>query len=197
MKRKISPNLPCKESDLITGPDSNLKCIVLKTASLFRNDVRVDTTVKPVPLKYMPDEWIPDTAIKIKNTLKEDFLTVPGSNPPLPGIDLTKQDINRWKMAKRATELFQASNTAIEEYSKPFRRRCSDMPDLPDNLHNFQIAIGSSAATMVYGGLHALAWNAHFDSPKQQLLWRMSACVVMVEIPALLVLLRRLEPYPY
>ena len=40
---------------------------------------------------------------------------------------------------------------------------------------------------MVYGGLHALAWFAHFHSPTEQLLWRISSVVAMGGIPTLAV----------
>lgn len=37
-------------------------------------------------------------------------------------------------------------------------------------------------AGAIYGGLHAVAWNAHFTTSAQQLLWRISACVVIGSI---------------
>lgn len=49
--------------------------------------------------------------------------------------------------------------------------------------------LGFSAAGLMYGGLHALAWFAHFESPIQQLLWRISACVVAGGLPMSLTLL--------
>ncbi|KAL8860869.1 MAG: hypothetical protein Q9178_002624 [Gyalolechia marmorata] len=130
----------------------------------------------PTSTRYMPGELIPGTDLKIAHWLES--------------IDLTEQDINRWKMAKRAAELRPAQGWDTNIYRKPFRRCCSDLPDISDIVEKFSIAMGFSAAAMVYGGLHALAWNAHFDSPIQQLLWRLSACVVMGGIPTLYVLER-------
>ena len=43
--------------------------------------------------------------------------------------------------------------------------------------------IGLSAGAFIYGGLHALAWYAIFDSHSLQLLWRLSSCVVMGGFP--------------
>lgn len=34
------------------------------------------------------------------------------------------------------------------------------------------------ALAFLYGGFHILAWNSQFPSDTQQLLWRISACVV-------------------
>ena len=132
----------------------------------------------PTSTKYMPGELIPGTGLKIAHWLED-------------GIDVTEQDINRWKMAKRAAELRPGSDEAksYNGYNEPFRRRCSDLPDIGDILNRFPIAVGFGAAAMVHGGLHALAWNAHFDSPIQQLLWRLSACVVMGGIPTIFVIL--------
>ena len=50
-----------------------------------------------------------------------------------------------------------------------------------------QIGLGFSAAALMYGGLHVLAWNAHFDSYIQQLLWRISASVVAGGLPVIFV----------
>ncbi len=51
------------------------------------------------------------------------------------------------------------------------------------------IAFGFCAGALIYGGLHALAWFAHFDSSTEQLLWRISACVVMGGLPVIFVLI--------
>lgn len=107
-------------------------------------------------------------------TLRGSFCTYTGSHLPLPNIRLTTQDVNRWTMAWRA-------------YRHGFKydlivRRCKNWPNMY-RLANFPIALGFSAAAFIYGGLHALAWFAHFDSSTEQLLWRISACIVMGGIP--------------
>ena len=48
-----------------------------------------------------------------------------------------------------------------------------------DDMLKLPIALTFSATALIYGGLHALAWHAYFKSPTEQLLWRISACVVM------------------
>lgn len=112
------------------------------------------------------------------NSLRESFGNYTGSHLPLPNIRLTTQDVNRWTMAWRA-----------KQYWFPFAvllRRCKNWPDI-DRLVEFSIALRFSAAAFIYGGLHALAWFAHFDSSTEQLLWRISACIVMGGIPVLFV----------
>lgn len=138
----------------------------------------------------MPGEVIPDTGIKLMSTLNLGTI-----QPTLPSLNLTIQDINRWVKAKRAAELIQAlrSSDGSEFYGEPFTRRCIDMPDFEDVLEELPLALGFSAAAMVYGGLHALAWFAHFHSPTEQLLWRISSVAVMGGIPTLAAIYRILD----
>lgn len=48
---------------------------------------------------------------------------------------------------------------------------------------------GGFIAAMLYGGLHAVAWNALFSTWLQQLLWRMSCVTVALEAPVVALLL--------
>ncbi|KAF2140459.1 uncharacterized protein K452DRAFT_359536 [Aplosporella prunicola CBS 121167] len=41
------------------------------------------------------------------------------------------------------------------------------------------MVVSLAFATILYGGLHTLAWNAHFPSMRQKLLWRISSLAVM------------------
>lgn len=142
---------------------------------------------------------IPGTAIRIRDTLEGDVVTETGFRPPLPRINLTEQDINRWNMAKRAAESNPASKLEDEsrlvDYNLPFRRRCRDGSDL-FCIFKIPTATGFSAAAVVYGGLHALAWFAHFGSPTQQLLWRICVCGVMGGAPALHLIMKLLGKMP-
>ena len=78
------------------------------------------------------------------------------------------------------------------QISSALTQRCKDWPNIDDILE-LPIAIGFTTVALVYGGLHALAWLAHFDSPTEQLLWRISACVVMCGFPVLLALLKNFD----
>ncbi|KAL9033990.1 MAG: hypothetical protein Q9180_005652 [Flavoplaca navasiana] len=146
---------------------------------------------------YIPGEHIPDTDIELKSTLK-----VPNTITALPSLNLTKQDINRWKMAKRAAESIQTlqSSDGTRLNGIPFARRCTNTPEalsLRATAGHFFIigftdplALGFGAAAMVYGGLHALAWFAQFHSPIEQLLWRISCVVVIGGIPTTIAVCR-------
>ena len=108
-------------------------------------------------------------------------------HPPLPPVELTPSDVLRWRMAWYACD-----KNALEPPSilrTPFTKRCNDWPDIKEILQ-FPIAIGFCTAALIYGGLHALAWNAHFNSPTELLLWRLSSCIVMGGTPCAFLLSR-------
>ena len=148
-------------------------------------------------IEYMHGEDIPDTGLKLEIKMPPELVgkmdifsaatmvsnRMDSAQKGPRGLKLTKGDINRLKMAKRAAK-------SIEEHSNdkifggnPFERRCINMPDFINVLNELPLAFGFSAAAIVYGGLHALAWFAHFHSPTEQLLWRISSAVVMGGIP--------------
>lgn len=105
----------------------------------------------------------------------------------LPKIRLSCPDITRWKMAWRTVQAFKFRKGDGTRYriliSNAITSRCQDWPEL-DNLRSFSVGLGFSTASFIYGGLHALAWLAHFDSSTEQVLWRGSACLVMGGVPA-------------
>ncbi|KAL9062710.1 MAG: hypothetical protein Q9161_009754 [Pseudevernia consocians] len=103
--------------------------------------------------------------------------------PRFPQIELTGSDITRWKMASRFVKRNEQARTRKARWVwNLFLRRCKDWPEV-NQIFSPPIALGFSGATLIYGGLHALAWSANFDSFTEQLLWRMSACVVMSGFP--------------
>ena len=108
---------------------------------------------------------------------------------PVPRLDLTLHGVTRWKMAWREIQRSPPSkNRMVDSFraiNKAMVKRCKDWPDTRDMVE-LPIAVTFSAAALIYGGLHALAWHAYFKSPIEQLLWRISACVVMGGMPLLL-----------
>lgn len=102
----------------------------------------------------------------------------------VPSLELTPRDVTRWKMAWR--EIQNHSNSI---YLNLFIKRCKDWPEIEDML-KLPIALTFSATALIYGGLHALAWHAYFKSPTEQLLWRISACIVMGGMPLYLLTAR-------
>ncbi|KAL8758101.1 MAG: hypothetical protein Q9199_001734 [Rusavskia elegans] len=208
-KKKLSEKYPKLERDLFTSLDSvaifeglpRLFCLSFQrlpvefplVQDLVKTRARQpDLNGHPTSTKYMPGENIPGTGIKLRSTVKleETVRQASGFDPALPSLCLTKQDINRWVMAKRAAELIHAlqSSDGDDFRDEAFTRRCTAMPDIFDFvgvLYELPRALALSAAAMVYGGLHALAWFAHFHSPTEQLLWRISSVVIMSGIPTL------------
>ena len=118
----------------------------------------------------------------------ESFDEYDGPHPPLPNVSLGTEDITRYKMAWRAVGYMERSvGPIVWPLIPPLVQRCKDWPYFDDILE-LPIALGFTAVALIYGGLHALAWHAHFDSSTQQLLWRISACVVMGGFPVFFVL---------
>lgn len=152
----------------------------------------------PRTLRDIVSNWTPSLLKSFDGyngpSLLESFDGYNGSHSPLPNLSLTTQDVTRWGMAWRhaqsldCIERFWAWNLSKVRYMPV--PRCKNWPELDDIIHELPIALGFSATALIYGGLHALAWSAHFESSIEQLLWRISACVVMGGIPVVFVLTR-------
>lgn len=111
-----------------------------------------------------------------------------GPRSPL-SVGLTARDVARWKRAWSAVHQLGQSHDSFhrDPWQMPILRRCQDWPDI-EKISELPTALGFSAAALIYGGLHALAWFAHFDSSAEQLMWRIAACVVMGGLPLVYVL---------
>lgn len=142
-----------------------------------------------------PGQYIQGTHFKARNFREfverwsysstiNSFDAYQGSHPRFPNISLTDQEVTRWKMAWRAVQLLQFDEPATHKLGT-LVQRCQDWAYM-DDIFELPIALGFSAAAFIYGGLHALAWSAHFDTSTEQLLWRISACVVMGGVPVIL-----------
>ena len=105
----------------------------------------------------------------------------------------TTKDVTRYKMAWRALEFYwhlgftEKIECSVNPwyYSIPSAlvQRSKDWPEVGNNLEESSVGFGFTTAGVIYGGLHALAWFAHFESSTQQQLWRIPACVVMGGYP--------------
>ncbi len=152
----------------------------------------------------MPANLLTDIGIRLRSTIDlGDLYKDIGLLPALPSLSLRRQDVNRWQMAKRAAEVGQALRSLEEEkgvsspspfFGLPFQQHCDDMPSLWNVLRHIPVALGFSATAVIYGGLHALAWFAHFNSPTEKLLWRLSACAVMGGIPIMVAIHKLVKP---
>ena len=117
-----------------------------------------------------------------------------------PGIPLSQRDVTRWKSASRAAQAFGKDGDHENHLHMTayifwdFSVRCEDWPNLDDVLDAPFLQLGFVLAALVYGGLHALAWFAHFNTSTEQLLWRVSACIVMGGLPVVFGLFALIRP---
>lgn len=102
-----------------------------------------------------------------KHFSSEDYFYIPGDGSLVKGL----------------TSLPILHTASLPQFAVP------KSAELLDIFRNVPIAPGFSAAGALYGGLHALAWNAYFNSFTEKLLWRLSACVVRGGFPTFLLLL--------
>ena len=138
-----------------------------------------ESLMKPYRSKYL-------RALTNLNQYKDDQI-------PFTGLTFTDRDVTRWNMAWRAVQTCKLVEDTkengvtqkrpdVKRLPRQLTERCDDWPTF-DDLANLPILFGFSVAAFIYGGLHALAWFAHFNSNTEQLLWRASACIVMGGFP--------------
>ncbi|KAL8841074.1 MAG: hypothetical protein Q9176_003415 [Flavoplaca citrina] len=204
-KRKLVKNDEYQESQFLVGPNSNplfqdegkRLSSWERSFSLGRDlfpslDHVSDTHGEQRSITCGPNQIIPGTSLR----LKKDPLHMAGLielEPAFPSISVTERDINRWKMALRAVERFREPQSGLYSLTGPFRRHVPNMPGFRDIIKEIPLALGFSAAAIIYGGLHALAWFAEFRSPTEQLLWRISSVAVMSGIPILAAIYKLME----
>ncbi|KAL8984384.1 MAG: hypothetical protein Q9177_004714 [Variospora cf. flavescens] len=138
-----------------------------------------------------PGQVVPGTNLKLKTASQVKAFVEDQSayTPPVPSLDLAKQDLTRLKMADAAYQAYIGhDNYMIEDFESSrwtFTRYCGDWPERPRG--EIVTPFGFSGVALIYGGLHVLAWSAHFNSTTEQLLWRISSCVVMGGLPILFI----------
>lgn len=141
-----------------------------------------------IPFKYL-DTW--------RDSMRNSTL-----QPRQIDIIFTLRDLNRWNLAWRGAQICRQKSMGRQVESDNFYpvplpsflfRKYQDWPDMDDTFENLPIGLGFGVAGLIYGGLHALAWSAHFQSSIEQSLWRISACIVMGGIPILLLLFHAWE----
>lgn len=120
------------------------------------------------------------------NTTNCNLDETTNDTPPPFTVILFPDDVTRWKMAWRAARSLGESD--IKRASQiALRPRLGDFPthlEIEKFCHyEVRDLVGFIMAPLFYGALHALAWSAHFGSPTQKWLWRLSSCAVMVGMP--------------
>ena len=107
-----------------------------------------------------------------------------GLSYKLGDVKLSKSDILRWVLAmvllKEAGAEGRQANSSADSRDR-VTDRVSDLPPLdldPDHL-DWHLLLAFNISSMLYGGLHALAWNADTASDSRKVLWRLSTIGVM------------------
>ncbi|THY75313.1 hypothetical protein D6C86_03695 [Aureobasidium pullulans] len=103
-------------------------------------------------------------------------------------IELRKEDIHRWTLAANMMRAAQADHNKI---GNTVVRRSRNWPtmDLDPKALDWILLASFNALSILYGGLHALAWNAEFVTPKRQNTWRLASLFVITFVPALTLVL--------
>jgi hypothetical protein len=109
------------------------------------------------------------------------------SNTDSP-MELEANAIERWKLAAPVFREFgylpdtqPVTQDAGLELSIPtdFPQDVTYNPDQRATIHDYMVPGILMVSGIVYGGLHALAWNAPFRNPTERLLWRISSVIIM------------------
>jgi hypothetical protein len=99
-------------------------------------------------------------------------------------VTLSQLDVLRWVLAMKPLKDTMAESPEVDS-SANFQNHIADrVPDLPpldlDPSHlDWHLLLAFNISGMLYGGLHALAWNADFASDTRRVLWRLSSVGVM------------------
>lgn len=109
----------------------------------------------------------------------------------LPAVfNLTPLDVQRWRLAREAMDQYELEkpHTNLDLVTIKPIPETTDLEEDDSAKHiNIWALLGLTFLAVGYGGLHALAWNAHFPTHRELILWRIS--VLVIAIPAALLLL--------
>jgi hypothetical protein len=110
-------------------------------------------------------------------------------------FNLTPRDVRRWKLAREAMDKYQLQKPDKNLYLVTIKPVTEHMENAngSDGTSATWHSLGFLVVSAVYGGLHTVAWNAHFPSRREMVLWRMSALVIAS--PAVLCVLLMLLNY--
>lgn len=97
---------------------------------------------------------------------------------------LHPRDLLRWRLAHAAIGRYDLAHDLQKRHASPrngthlHSRVTLRQRNILFNIHSAHVVIGIALSSLLYGGLHLLAWNAKFPSRAEQLLWRISALCV-------------------
>ncbi|KAG4428083.1 hypothetical protein IFR05_016432 [Cadophora sp. M221] len=97
-----------------------------------------------------------------------------------PTFHLTPLDTHRWRLAQHALVKYHLKKSSkdlnmvtVNAIGENLKWDDKESPLSPLWEVWMLVLLGTA-----YGGLHALAWNAHFPSKREKLLWRISSCII-------------------
>lgn len=98
-------------------------------------------------------------------------------------ITLYGEDIRRWTLAADLLKASLPDNN--EESQNRIVRRSRNWPtiDLRPGDFDWKLLVALNASSVLYGGLHALVWNADFINRAQQHMWRLASSFVICFVP--------------
>ena len=105
-------------------------------------------------------------------------------------FNLTPCDVRRWRLAREAMDKYDLDkpNTNLDLITVKTVPETMNGPDEKPDIWAIWAYLGFSLVAAGYGGLHTLAWNAHFPTHRELKLWRISALIITTPA-ALMVLL--------
>ena len=176
--------LDVEQPTAIKGPAMYAVCAYLCLHS------QCDPVRKYIPLHDVQYTQKPDPSLMTRNLLLSgDMATRVKANKTSTAADRLRvelattaavtlpvekgEDILKWRIPNWQAELnYSIGAFIIGEY------------DLDRESVAFIVA--ATAAGLMYGGIHLLAWNAPFSSSAQRILWRLSGIVIAASGPSLL-----------
>lgn len=93
-----------------------------------------------------------------------------------------------WELAAKARDLYPSLEHSLATNSQPslLTDRIRNWPKVYYD-YDFDFIIGLTLAGFMYGGLHLVAWNGHFASYAEHILWRISALALVGSGPAFII----------
>jgi len=127
-------------------------------------------------------ESTPSTRVKVE-LVKDEIHAETSIQNLHETITLYGEDIRRWTLAADLLRTSQLGND--EKPQNTIVRRSRNWPtiDLRPGDFDWKLLVALNASSVLYGGLHALAWNADFINRAQQHMWRLASSFVICFVP--------------
>ena len=99
-------------------------------------------------------------------------------------FELSQRDKRRWYLAREAMDMYDLDKpnqtldlvtiqSIPEQLENPYKTKS-------DSTRSFWGSLGVAFVSACYGGLHVLAWNAHFPTHRELKLWRAATLIIVI-----------------